>query len=122
MVDAAAVTPPGGAATALALVRRHVQRLRAEVVAHAAYEEKELFPALTRLLGDAPPELTRLVAEHRELAGLLEALEASVRRADPNEISDRLTAFARAFDAHSEDEANILNTTANLMDPGGPAA
>jgi iron-sulfur cluster repair protein YtfE (RIC family) len=122
VVDAATKTPAAGADAALALVRGHVQKLRAEVVAHAAYEEQELFPALGRLLGDTPPEIDRLVAEHKQLAGLLDALEESVGDGDPMQISANLLTFARAFDAHSEDEANILDTTANLMDPGGPAA
>ena len=122
VVDAATVTPEAGATAAMDLVRRHLESLRSEVESHALYEEMKLFPALARILGSSPPEVTRLIAEHGELSGMLDALDEAVADGDAHLVSARLHSFAAAFDRHSEDEANILDTTANLMDPGGPAA
>lgn len=97
-------------------------RLRREVKSHAEFEESQLFPALARVLGDRPPEVDRLVQEHRELSAQLDALDQAMNTRDAGAVCAQLVAFAKAFDAHSLDEADILDTTANIMEPGGPAA
>lgn len=122
VVDAAMVTPAAGAEAAMGLVQRHAERLRNEIESHAAYEELKLFPALVRVLGGSPPEIAELVAEHRQLGELLDRLDEAVAAGDANLVGTRLHTLAVAFDRHSEAEANILDTTANLVDPGGPAA
>ena len=65
--------------------RRRFAELRLTLVEHMAYEEEELFPALSRSLGSELP-LAPLREQHEQLRQHFETLGAAAPEHDPEEI------------------------------------
>ncbi|MBK7978283.1 MAG: hemerythrin domain-containing protein [Deltaproteobacteria bacterium] len=72
---------------------------RDDLVPHFRAEEEVLFPLLVPLLGDDAGLVDALLAEHRELETLTEALDGS---------AEKLTAYAELLDRHIRTEERRL--------------
>lgn len=72
---------------------------RTDLVPHFRAEEDVLFPLLAPLLGDEVSLIEELLAEHREMEALTEALDGS---------TERLAAYAELLDRHIRTEERRL--------------
>jgi hemerythrin-like domain-containing protein len=72
-------TPPPAAAQRTA-VAEHVEWTMGFLRAHHESEDVGLYPVVRRRRPDATPVLDRMDADHREVAGAVEAVEAAARR------------------------------------------
>lgn len=72
---------------------------RDDLAPHFRAEEEVLFPLMVPLLGDDAGLVDELLAEHRELAALTEALDGS---------PEKLTAYATLLDRHIRSEERRL--------------
>lgn len=84
--------------------RRLVAFYESALRPHFEAEEAQVFPLAARQLADGPARVEALVAQHRTMTGMIEAL-----RADPrSETPKRLAAFGELLRDHIHDEERIL--------------
>jgi hypothetical protein len=106
-----------------------VEWLSSVLRAHARFEEKMVFPELRRFLGEDCERVEALERQHRALRADLDFLEAGARGVvkegrplDMQAVKARVEALVQAFDLHGEHEAELLDTTANMIEPVGEGA
>jgi regulator of cell morphogenesis and NO signaling len=121
----------GSAEPELAEVRRHVDALRAELAAHMASEEEELFPAIRALAegaGSAPSEdaLAEHEAEHEQVGATLTRLRELTGGYDRDRarcgthrvLLDSLQGLEVDLHRHIHEENNILFPRARKLAAG----
>lgn len=84
--------------------RRLVAFYESDLRPHFEAEEAQVFPLAAERLTDGPARVTALVAQHRTMAGMIEALFADPR----SEVAKRLAAFGELLRDHIHDEERIL--------------
>lgn len=71
---------------------------------HFEAEEAQVFPLAAERLTDGPARVEALIAQHRTMAGMIEALRGDPRSDSPK----RLAAFGELLRDHIHDEERIL--------------
>lgn len=84
--------------------RRLVAFYESDLRPHFEAEEAQVFPLAAERLTDGPARVEALIAQHRTMAGMIEALRGDPRSDSPK----RLTAFGELLRDHIHDEERIL--------------
>lgn len=126
--DMASAQDPSGREQARRLLHT-VEWLSSVLKAHSRFEEEKVFPELRKLLGADCARVDELERQHRALQADVAFLEEGARGVvhegrllDMEAVIKRVHRMVEAFDEHGELEADVLDTTANLLNPAGEGA